>query len=268
MFEFLFHRVANYYQGQANADQAEGDTDKWWLPAKDFVKVDFGSSDNPLIKCLKIYQDLIAYNLKSKNEDVLIYNDFKRFGFVNSILKKDDRYQTAMEELKSQHESNPLSAEITALIARNMMNQLENNGNDSTLFDNYKKAKALCEQAMAKFPKSKGAKNCENLIKRIEEPQIDITLKSVQLPNEAIPAVLEYKNTTAPHYRIVKVSEKELKKLNELRKDELLEALNKKSAVTEQELTLAAETDYIDFVGCYSIESLTAQDRTVLLHSS
>ena len=244
LFEFLFHRVANYYQGQANADQAEGDTDKWWLPAKDFVKVDFGSSDNPLIKCLKIYQDLIAYNLKSKNEDVLIYNDFKRFGFVNSILKKDDRYQTAMEELKSQHESNPLSAEITALIARNMMNQLENNGNDSTLFDNYKKAKALCEQAMAKFPKSKGAKNCENLIKRIEEPQIDITLKSVQLPNEAIPAVLEYKNTTAPHYRIVKVSEKELKKLNELRKDELLEALNKKSAVTEQELTLAAETDY------------------------
>ena len=244
LFEFMFHRVANYYQGKANADQAEGDTDKWWLPAKDFVKVDFGSSDNPLIKCLAIYQDLIAFNLKNSNEDVLIYNDFKRFGFVNSILKKDDRYQTAMEELKSQHESNPLSAEITALIARNMMNQLENNASDSTLFDNYKKAKALCEQAIAKYPKSRGAKNCENLIKHIEEPQIDITLNSVQLTNEAIPAVLEYKNTTTPHYRIVKVSEKELKKLSELRKDELLEALNKKSAVTEQELTLAAETDY------------------------
>ncbi len=244
LFEFMFHRVANYYQGEANADQAEGDTDKWWLPAKDFVKVDFGDSDNPLIKCLKIYQDLIAYNIKSSNEDVLIYNDFKRFGFVNSILKKDDRYQMAMEELKSQHESNPLSAEITALIARSMMNQLENNSSDSAYFDNYKKAKALCEQAIAKYPKSSGAKNCERIIKRIEEPQVDITLNSVQLPNEAIPAVLEYKNTTAPYYRIVKVSEKELKKLDELRKEELLEALNKKTAVAEQELTLAAETDY------------------------
>ena len=244
LFEFMFHRVANYYQGQADADQAEGDTDKWWLPAKDFVKANLGDFDNPLNKCLKIYQDLIAYNLKEKNEDVLIYNDFKRFGFVNSILRKDAQYQAAMEDLKAQHKDNPLSAEITSLIARSMMNQLENNSSDSAYFDNYKKAKALCEEAIAKFPKSKGAKNCQNLIKRIEEPQIDITLNSVQLPNEAIPAVLEYKNTTAPYYRIVKVSEKELKKLGGLRKEELLEALNKKSAVAEQELTLAPETDY------------------------
>ena len=244
LFEFMFHRVANYYQGEANADQAEGDTDKWWLPAKDFVKADLGNSDNPLIKCLKIYQDLMAYNLKSSNEDVLIYNDFKRFGFVNSILNEDDRYQAAMEQLKAQHESNPLSAEITSLIARNIINQYENHSEDSSYFDNYKIAKALCEQAIAKFPKSKGAKNCQNIINRIEAPQIDMTLNSVQLPNEAIPAILEYKNTTAPYYRIVKVSEKELKKLDELRKDELLEALNKKTAVAEQELILAAETDY------------------------
>ncbi|MBR3491498.1 MAG: hypothetical protein IKH44_04275, partial [Bacteroidales bacterium] len=244
LFEFMFHRAAKYYQEQANADDAEGDTDKWWLPAKDFVKTDLGTTDNPLIKCLKIYQDLIAYNLKEKNEDVLIYNDFKRFGFVNSILQKDAQYQAAMEDLKAQHKDNPLSAEITSLIACNMMNQYESNSEDSTYFDNYKKAKTMCEQAIAKFPKSKGAKNCENLIKRIEEPQIDITLKSVQLPNEAIPAVLEYKNTTAPYYRIVKVSEKELSKLDNMQKEDLLKELNKKLPVAEQELILAAETDY------------------------
>ena len=244
LFEFMFHRVANYYQGQADADQAEGDTDKWWLPAKDFVKANLGDFDNPLNKCLKIYQDLIAYNLKEKNEDVLIYNDFKRFGFVNSILRKDAQYQAAMEDLKAQHKNNPLSTEITSLIARNMMNQYESNSEDSTYFDNYKKAKTICEQAIAKFPKSQGAKNCENLIKRIEEPQIDITLKSVQLPNEAIPAVLEYKNTTAPYYRIVKVSEKELSKLNNMQKEDLLKELNKKTPVAEQDLMLPAETDY------------------------
>jgi uncharacterized protein YfaS (alpha-2-macroglobulin family) len=244
LFEFMFHRVANYYQGQAEADQAEGDTEKWWLPAKDFVKADLGAADNPLTKCLKIYQDLIAYNLKEKNEDVLIYNDFKRFGFVNSILRKDAQYQAAMEDLKAQHKNNPLSAEITSLIARNMMNQYESNSSDSAYFDNYKKAKALCEEAIAKFPKSQGAKNCENLVKRIEEPQIDITLKSVQLPNEAIPAVLEYKNTTAPYYKILKVSEKELSKLNNMQKEDLLKELNKKTPVAEQNLILAAETDY------------------------
>ncbi len=244
LFEFMFHRVANYYQGEANADDAEGDTEKWWLPAKDFVKADLGAADNPLAKCLKIYQDLIAYNLKEKNEDVLIYNDFKRFGFVNGILGKDDQYQAAMEDLKAQHKDNPLSAEITSLIARNMMNQYESNSSDSAYFDHYKKAKAMCEEAIAKFPKSQGAKNCENLIKRIEEPQIDLTLNKVQLPNEAIPAVLEYKNTTAPYYRILKVSEKELSKLNNMQKEDLLKELNKKMPVAEQDLMLPAEPDY------------------------
>ena len=247
LFEFMFHRVAKYYQEEANADQAEGDTEKWWLPAKDFVKADLGDFDNPLIKCLKIYQDLIAYNLKNSNEDVLIYNDFKRFEFVNNtlgILLHYTQYQAAMEDLKAQHKDNPLSTEITALMAQNLMGQYENNSEDSTYFDNYKKAKAMCEEAIAKFPKSQGAKNCENLVKRIEEPQIDISLNSVQLPNEAIPAVLEYKNTTAPYYRIVKVSEKELSKLNNMQKEDLLKELNKKLPVAEQELVLTAETDY------------------------
>ena len=247
LFEFMFHRVAKYYQEEANADQAEGDTEKWWLPAKDFVKADLGDFDNPLIKCLKIYQELIAYNLKNSNEDVLIYNDLKRFEFVNNtlgILLHYTQYQVAMEDLKAQHKENPLSAEITALIARNLMNQYENNVEDSTYFDNYKKAKTMCEEAIAKFPKSKGAKNCENLVKRIEEPQIDLTLNKVQLPNEAIPAVLEYKNTTAPYYRIVKVSEKELSKLNNMQKEDLLKELNKKMPVAEQDLMLPAETDY------------------------
>ena len=243
-FEFMFHRVANYYQLRSEDNDIAGNTEAWWLPAKDFVKLDLGDADNALIKCLKIYQAILAYNLKNNNENVLIFNDFHRFEFVKSLLKKDDRYQAAMENLKAQHKDNPLSAEITALMAQNLMNQYENNEEDSTYFDNYKKANALCEEAIAKFPKSKGAKNCINLIKRIEESQIDIMLNSVQLPNEAIPAVLEYKNTTAPYYRIVKISEKELSKLNNMQKEDLLKELNKKTAVAEQELILPAETDY------------------------
>ena len=273
LFEFMFHRVANYYQEKANLDDVEAgwDTESWWLPAADFVKVDLGDDDSPLIKCLKIYQDLMAYNFKQKNEDVLIYNNFKRFGFVNSLLQKDDKYQTAMEQLKEQYPDNPISAEITSLIARNMINQCENHSEDSAYFDHYKKAKALCEEAIAKFPKSQGAKNCQNLVKRIEEPRVEMELNQVQLPNEAIPAVLEYKNVTHPCYRIVKVSEKELDKLNAMQKEDLLKALSKKASVAEQELTLPAETDYrqhstlialpaLDY-GFYYIIAMVGQDN-------
>ena len=246
LYEFMFHRVANYYKEQADLDDvSEGwDTESWWLPAKDFVKTDLGEDDSPLIKCLKIYQDLIAYNLKQKNEDVLIYNDFKRFDFVNSIVDKDDQYQAAMEDLKAQYPDNPISAELTSLIARNMINQQDSHSEDSTYFDNYKKAKALCEEAIAKFPQSKGAKNCQNLIKRIEEPRFEMELNQVQLPNEAIPVVLKYKNITHPYYKILKVSEKELRQLDGMDKEDLFKNLNKKTAVAEQELNLPAETDY------------------------
>ena len=245
LFEFMFHRVANYYQAQANADDVEGDTENWWLPAEKFVKIDLGTDDNPLTKCLKIYQELIAYNLKQKNEDVLIYNDFKRFGFVKGIMGKDDKYQAAMEGLKAQYPDNPLSAEIASLIARSMIDQYESHSEDSTYFDRLPKAKALCEQAIAKFPKSQGAKNCESLIKRIEEPQINLELNQVQLPNEAIPAVLEYKNVTTPYFKIVKVSEKERVDFQrvDIKKD-LIKVLDSKKAIAEQELTLPAETDY------------------------
>lgn len=258
MFEFIFHRVANYYQGKAKRDDVdEGwDTESWWKPAEEFVKVDLGTDDNPLIKCLKIYQDLIAYNLQNGKEDVLIYNDFKRFGFVNGILAKDEQYQAAMEQLKAQYPDNPISAEITSLIARNIINQYESQSEDSTYFDNYKKAKALCEEAIAKFPKTKGAKNCQNLIKRIEEPSIDLRLNSVQLPNEAIPAVLTFRNVTTPYYKLIQVSEKELGTLSVLRKEDLLKELTKKVVIAEQELTLPAETDYRQHTSLIALPAL------------
>ena len=244
LFEFMFHRVAKYYQDEAQADDVIGETNTWWLPANDFVKVDFSKADTPLNKCLKIYQDLIAYNIKNKNEDVLIYNDFNRFGFVNSILQKDDQYQAAMEDLKAQHKDNPLSAEITSLIARNMINQYESNSSDSAYFDHYKKVKAMCEEAIAKFPKSQGSENCSGLIKQIEEPKIAFILNAVQLPDEAIPAVVEYRNTTAPYYRIIKVSENKLNELKDMRYEDRIKELNNMNAVVEQELNLPAETDY------------------------
>ena len=244
LFEFMFHRVANYYKEKATADDAEGDTDRWWLPAEEFVKVDFGQTDNPLNRCLKIFQELIDYNRKQRNEDVLIYNDYKRFVFVNGILEKDAQFQASMEALKTQHKKNPITAEITSLIAKNLINQADSNPSDSSYFDNYKKAKEMCEEALEKFPESTGATNCKNIIHKIQEPKIEMSVTQVALPKEAIPVVLEYKNTSHPYYRIVKVSEKEFEDFQHYYHKDLIKALNNIKAVHEEELQLPEETDY------------------------
>ncbi len=247
LYEFMFHRMANLYMNKAGRDDVEEgmNSDNWWLPAKDFVNVELnGNADNPLIKCLKIYQELIAYHLESGNEDALIYNDFKRYGFVNSIFSDFNRFQIAMDDLRNRYADNPLSAEITALMANNLIDQYERKSSDSIYFDNYRKAKELCEQVIAKFPKTTGAENCQNLVKHIVEPKISLRMHEAQLPGEAIPAVLEYRNAFRPYYRIVKVSEKEVERLIKKNKEELLKELDSKPSVAEQELTLATETDY------------------------
>lgn len=246
LFEFLFHRIASYYRSEADRNDVEGgmESDEWWLPARSFVNVDLsGDAYNPLVKCLKIFQELIACHLESGNEDALIYNDYKRYEFVNSILDQHVRYQEALEQMKAQHADNPLSAGIAALMAQNLMLQYDKNSSDSAFSDNYRKALAICKQAISAFPDSKGAENCRNLVRRIEEPQIGLSMNDVQLPGEAIPAVLEYRNAFRPYYRIIKVSEKDLSEWENMTKIGLLDELGNRMAVVEQELSLPAETD-------------------------
>ena len=250
LYEFLFHRVANYYKSEASTDDLEeGQEDSvssWWLPAEEFVKADLGHSDKPLFRCLEIYQELLAHNLRNSNSGALIYNDFKRLELVNSILGDDQQYLSALENLKKRHADHPLSAEITALMAQKLISMYERNSTDSVLLGNYRKAKKICDEAIAKFPDSQGAKTCREIVKNIVQPQIGLELKDVQLPNEPIPALLEYRNTTNFYYRIVKVSEEELLELNECEsKSEFLEKTGRMEAVAEKDIHLPEETDYL-----------------------
>ena len=246
LFEFLFHRAANYYKEVATADDTEGNTDLWWLPAKDFANADLGNYDNPLTKCLKIFQQLIAYNLEQGKKDVLLYNDVRRYEFVNGILKNESRYISALERLKAENSDNPLSTEISYSIAYSLCKQIINNKDDSAYHDNYRKAIAICDEAIAKFPTSFGAKLCRSLKEMIETPTVEIDIYNVQLPGEPIPAMLTYRNITKPYYKIIKVTDKDEKRLANLSGDKFIQELKNMPAVVEKELSLPAETDYCE----------------------
>jgi len=246
LFEFLFHRAANYYKEVATADDTEGDTNLWWLPAKDFANADLGNYDNPLTKCLKIFQQLIAYNLEQGKKDVLLYNDVRRYEFVNGILKNESRYISALERLKAENSDNPLSTEISYSIAYSLCKQIINNKDDSAYHDNYRKAIAICDEAIAKFPTSFGAKLCRSLKEMIETPTVEIDIYNVQLPGEPIPAMLTYRNITKPYYKIIKVTDKDEKRLANLSGDKFIQELKNMPAVVEKELSLPAETDYCE----------------------
>ena len=241
MFDFLFHRVSKHYQEACSADdlQPEWNTQLWWLNDLEFAKADLGDSDNAIIRCLRFYQQLILQN--QDNEDLMLYNDYKRLVFVNGILKEYEPYQKAIRNLMDKHRGNKQFAGLSNCLAASLIQQYESNSDDSTYFDNYRQAAEICKQAIYAYPKN--SDECKHTLEYLNHPQVEFALNEVQLPNENIPVVMEYRNVEHPYYKIYKVTEKELKELNKLYEKELKAKLQKMRPDMEGAIDLPAETD-------------------------
>ena len=243
MFEFLFHRISKYYKTKATADDIdpEWNTELWWLKAADFAKADLGNSESPIFLCLRIFQQLIAFNLEH-DENACLFNDYRRYNFVNGILDEKELYMDKLRTLMEEHPTNKQYPGIVNELAVKMIEQQDEHPDDSTYFDNYRKALALCEQAVAAFPDNSYA--CKSTISRIKSVSVNLSMNQIQLPNENIPAVIYYKNIEHPYYKIIKVTEKDIEELEKLYGEEFVKALDKKDFVVENTLNLTAETDY------------------------
>ena len=241
MFDFLFHRVAKHYKETATADDLQSDwnTDLWWLDDMDFAQADLGDSDNAIIRCLKFYQQLIAQN--KDNENLILYNDYKRLSFVNGILNEYGPYQNALRRMMVKYRDNKQFADLSNCLAVSLIQQYNSNSDDSAYFDNYRQAAEICQQAIDAYPNS--SYDCQKTLSSLNCPQLEFSFNEVQLPNENIPVVMEYRNVKHPYYRIVKVSEKELSKLMELYEKELKTRLLKMKPYKEGIIDLPAETD-------------------------
>lgn len=268
MFEYVFHRVAKYYKEIASADDIQPDwnTEIWWADANDFVKADLGDSDNGIIKCLKIFQELIAYNQKENNEDVLLYNDVKRYQFVNGILVENDIFNEKLNALMQQYAENPMSAEIASVYANSLVDN--HSESDSSTFGNYRKAFEICQNTIEKFPKSKGASQCKDIVKFIENDEINVQMQETQLPNQAIALQLRYRNAEHPYYKIVKVTEDEINSYLNLDGDELLKKLDGKKPAAEQELALPAETDFCSHSTLVALPQLSVGQYYIIAKTS
>ena len=243
MYEFLFHRVASYYKSESSADDIESTwkTDDWWLKDKSFVKVNLGTSDKPIVRCLKIFQQMIAFNLK-EHPEICLYNDYKRYQFVNEILSDHDRYQEAMRTLMEQYAQSKQYPELANQLAVSLMEQYQDHHDDSTYFDNLRQAVKVCEQAIAAYPEN--STSCQNTLKHLQEPHFRFSFNQVMLPNENTPALLSYKNLDHLSYRIFKIKESELNDLDQLNEEDLIKNLEQRIPVATKLLDLPAETDY------------------------
>ena len=113
---------------------------------------------------------------------------------------------------------------------------------------NKQKVLDICNEAIELFPESKGAKQCESIRSEILQKELLLSMQNVQIPNKDITAELTYRNLTNPHYRIYKVSQKDLEKLNKsYDNSELVKELFKKELIAENHIEILDKKDYQEY---------------------
>ncbi|MBP9600701.1 MAG: carboxypeptidase-like regulatory domain-containing protein, partial [Lutibacter sp.] len=202
------------------------------------------------LQALKIYRNLTLFHLKDTNPTALINLTLERLDFVknNAVFQdKNDIYLTTLQQLKNEFQKNEASTEIDFEIAT-LYNEAANLYQPKTETVNQfkrKEALGICEKAIQKFPKSSGAKKCENLKNQILHKNIAITTEK-HLPISTNGRLLiTYKNIEKVFITAFEISDNEQDKFNKIYNDSTRVAFIKNlKPIKKWQATLKNEGDF------------------------
>ena len=254
LFDFLVQRSIRFYlmddAGLSTSkaiDQAV--FEQLWLPASDFALAKIPEINTDKIYALRLMQPLLRSNLSHRHYDAFVYNDLKRFETVYALSNQAEAdqklYEAALRNLQKYAVAMPVSTEVAAVRAAFLMQQQSSKPQDSSLLTNNGRALELCEQAIENFPKSKGAIKCKELKGQILAKMLQIETQAVVLPNQAIPAKLDYRNIQQAYFRLIKMSSEQLAAIR--KQPEVLQqnaSLSKLSALKSWTISMPFEPDY------------------------
>lgn len=260
LYDILAHQAVDFFQNNETglarpANEFELQASQAFLPATQYVKQSFTSAykwsrDR---QAAKIFQQLLAFHLKSGNIYALVDADFKRLEFAKDHAigeEVDTLYLEALELLQQKHEAHPISTTAAYKIAQLYHERARKfvalNEDDPYKWDN-KRALAICEEAIKAFPESEGARLCKNLILQIEQKELELQTTAAQLPTEDFLLYCRYRNVEEVYIRVAKITNEEVKKLNAFRYNEKAEKeafLRGLPVVTKDGCSLPEDPDY------------------------
>ena len=257
LYDFLAHRAIDFYKNDER--NLKRPSYKFELKNPDllgvnkqFVAGDISSKDSlsQQLHALKLYKNLTLFHLKDSNPTALIDLTLHRLNFVrnNGVFEnKDSIYISTLEQLREVYKNHKASTEIDARIAQFYNDQANNyqpKTNNEHRFDR-KKALEICERAIANYPKSIGAKKCENIKGQILQKHVYITAERYIPINTPSRLLIQYKNTDKLFFRAFKINKKQQKTFNKTYNDSARIAfINKLTIAKKWNATLRNENDY------------------------
>lgn len=215
LYDVLIHRyIAFERRTLVNGfDVQKINTEGVFAKRSDFLNMDLDElALGDTYAVLKMYQDWMRFHQEKKNDTALIQADLDRLEFGKMYSKSYQKAELYLDALRTMlaKEQGENKTEIQYKIAQQLYD-------DSSLYQAAyeeeappykwlrKEALEICNDAIKRWPKSIGAKQCLWLKERITEKTLDLSLMDVVYPKEDFLAKLIYKNVKEVNFRLVKV---------------------------------------------------------------
>lgn len=253
LFDLLAHRALEVFTNSETrlaepAWRFKLDDPKAFALFEDFAdrKLVHRDSTSWEFQALRLYQHLAHLHIRDGHPDALVDVELKRLRFVrerSTLPRKDSLYLEALTTLRSRLPKDTCWAEVTHAMASWHVEQgakYQRLAGDAWKWEK-KTAVSLCDEAIAKFPGSFGAKNCANLKVRLHEPGLSVQCEDAMLPEAPFKIAMTFTNTPHVWLRIVK-DDVEVDK-PEYDNEEHLAALTKQKPLREWNSALPDDGD-------------------------
>ncbi|WP_055446754.1 MG2 domain-containing protein [Lacinutrix mariniflava] len=257
LFDFLAHNALIFYKHQESRITRPAYKfiidDARYLSASDaFANLNIVSKDTSSLElnALNLYKELIKFHLNDKEPYALADVNIERLKFVEqygTFSDSDNLYISALNAEIEKHKTHEVSALYSFQMASNY-NKQGSSYNPETNTDvrwKIKEAIAICDFAISKFPKSKGAEQCGVLKQHMENPSLQITTESILPIQTEARLLVTYKALDAINLAAYKLTERQYKDFIKISRNNEQETFIKElDAVKNWDASLKNEKDY------------------------
>lgn len=219
VFDLLAFRALNYFSNDEReirkaASSFELNQDYAFEPAASFIKRKFTPADSVSLKykALLVYQELLAFHLNDAKPDAFIDADLHRLEYVknNSVHpEKDKLYYQAVQAIANKYKDLPAASQAWFLLAEyheEQANKYQPYGDTTTRYERLK-AKDILDRILLQKDSSEGKINAFNLLRSIQSKELQFNIEKVNVPNEPMRTLVQYRNFNQLHLRVIRVTE-------------------------------------------------------------
>ena len=163
------------------------------------LKVDTGIRLEPGKWTTHLFQELLRVSIDVGTE-AKVLADLERLEFFHRRSKAEDKdslYLNILNRLLTDHGNEPVSMDVRFAIGQLLFNQGNNydlKSEDENLRMKWSEAHRVCSEGSEALSKTVGGNNCQALLSQIEQRNIRLAAKQVELPETDFLVKLDYRN--------------------------------------------------------------------------